>query len=285
MKKKNIAITTKDYLVSGESFQLRYDDTSDMLITIPQPPPEKLSAYYRSEAYHPHHDARKTIFQKTYHLVKRYLLKRKLKRITALCPEKGALLDIGAGTGDFLQAAQKQGWAVYGVEPNATARTAAKQKGISVESELRNLPSQRYEVITLWHALEHLPHLEEQLQELKKRLKPDGIIVVAVPNYNSFDAAYYKTYWAGYDVPRHLWHFSRQAIHTLFAAKGFKVIQTIPMPFDAFYISLLSEKYKTGKMHFLKAALIGAISNGKAFFKTGDYSSLTYIIAHQKDEL
>jgi len=134
-----------------------------------------------------------------------------------------------------------------------------------------------FDVITLWHVLEHLPKLEEHISIFKKLLKPEGAIIIAVPNYKSYDAEYYKNYWAAYDVPRHLWHFSERSMSNLFSIEKMKVVKILPMKFDSFYVSLLSEKYKSGKMNYLGALKIGWLSNFKAK-KSGEYSSLIYVI-------
>lgn len=281
---KDQSIKCTDHLVSGETFFLLYDATYDMLITDPQPSEKKIAEYYQSENYISHTESGRSWFEKTYHLVRKHMLKKKLKHINKLHPQKGRLLDIGAGTGSFLWAARANGWDVYGTEPNAQARSLAQRKGIILEPELQNLQPQSYDVITLWHVLEHIPDTQKQLAQLKMLLQPGGTLIVAVPNFKSFDARYYKSHWAGYDVPRHLWHFSKTAIRKLCSENNLSVSEVLPMHYDAFYVSLLSEKYKTGKRNILKALYIGFISNGKAFFNSGEYSSLLYSITQQNND-
>lgn len=281
---KDYRIACKDHLISGETFSLQYDEVYDMLITIPKPENDKLPEYYQSKNYISHSEEKKSWFEKTYHVVRKYTSKKKVRLLNKLHPEKGTLLDIGAGTGSFLSRAKASGWEVYGTEPDEQARKLAKAKGITLEFEIQKSQLQRYDVITLWHVLEHIPDIQKQLTQLKMLLSPNGTLIIAVPNYKSFDARYYKSYWAGYDVPRHLWHFSKTAIKKLCAAHNLNVVNSIPMYFDAFYVSLLSEKYKTRSMNVIKASAIGAMSNFKAFFKTGEYSSLIYIIKHQNND-
>ena len=175
-----------------------------------------------------------------------------LKLINSIS-DKGTLLDIGAGTGDFLFFAKKNNWNVTGIEPNLKAKNNAIQKGVSFADNLALLESHSFDVITMWHVLEHVPNLEEYISELKRLVKPTGTIIIAVPNFKSFDANYYQEFWAAYDVPRHLWHFSKTAIKNLFAKQQLDLIEVLPMKFDSYYVSLLSEKYKNGKMNFLKA--------------------------------
>lgn len=187
------------------------------------------------------------------------------------------MLDIGSGTGDFLFTCKKDNWNVFGVEPSKEAREISSHKNIEVVSNLSFLEEDRFDVITLWHVLEHVENLFEYIETLKKKLKPDGVLIIAVPNFNSYDAKFYKEYWAAFDVPRHLWHFSQESIKKLFGNVSMKVEKVLPMKFDSYYVSMLSEKYKNGKHRFLKAFYIGFLSNLKAR-STSEYSSLIYII-------
>jgi SAM-dependent methyltransferase len=191
-------------------------------------------------------------------------------------PEKGGLLDIGAGTGAFLEAAKKNGWDVCGVEPSKMAARSARNKGLDILERIDDLDTDAFfDAITLWHVLEHLPDLEEAVRKIKRLLKPGGVLVVAVPNHLSFDAKYYGSFWAGYDVPRHLWHFSKKSLPPLFEPELLSA-SVRPMMFDAFYVSLLSEKYRGKKGIMLRAFVIGLWSNLKAI-ASGEYSSLIYI--------
>ncbi len=269
----------KDHAVSGESFRLEYDERLCMYLTSPKPSKETLPSYYASEDYISHTDGKRSLFEKMYQVVKGITLSRKQKLLTSYLPAKGSLLDIGAGTGDFLEYASKKGWKVSGVEPNYKARTLAAQKNIHL-TELLPKEEYTYDAITMWHVLEHVYDLEDQLMWLKNKLSREGVLFIAVPNFESYDAALYKTDWAAYDVPRHLYHFSKKSIQLLFEEQNMQLIDVHPMKFDAFYVSLLSEKYKTGNMNFFKAFLSGWRSNQKAK-KTGAYSSLIYVIKHK----
>ncbi|MEW7289560.1 class I SAM-dependent methyltransferase [Aquimarina sp. 2304DJ70-9] len=270
-------IECKDFTVSGKKFQLLHDDQLEMLITTPKPNDSDLGMYYQSEDYISHTDSKRSLFEKLYHIVKTYSLNKKITLITKLNRNTGELLDIGAGTGDFLALAQKKGWRTKGIEPNDHAKKLAKQKGVDLESESNKFDSEQFDIITMWHVLEHISGLENQIKELNRLLKPGGHIVVAVPNFKSYDAQYYKSFWAAYDVPRHLWHFSKKAIRILFENEGLYLEKTLPMRFDSFYVSLLSEKYKTGKMNFFKAFWIGLRSNIKGR-QTQEFSSHIYIL-------
>ena len=270
-------ITVKDFSVSGESFSLLHNEDYDLLKTHPQPSLERLPSYYESEDYISHTDGKRTLFEKMYHLVKSNAIKNKVKLINQWQPEKGTLLDIGAGTGDFLLEAKKQNWIITGIEPNDKAKQIAIQKGVSFGTNLEELADESFDVISMWHVLEHVPNLEEQIATLKRLLKPNGTIIIAVPNFKSYDAKYYAEFWAAYDVPRHLWHFSKTAIKKLFADQNMQLKKVKPMWFDSFYVALLSEKYKTGKMNFIKGFFIGLLSNWSGLQKK-EFSSHIYII-------
>jgi len=248
-----------------------------MLITEPQPQEEALSGYYESEDYISHTDSKRSLFEKAYHFVKSIALRSKLNLINSWSPEKGTLLDIGAGTGDFLWVAKQDGWKTTGIEPNSKARNSAEGKGISFAENLASLQDDSFDVITMWHVLEHIPDLDFQIRELKRLLKPQGTVIVAVPNFKSYDAKYYGNFWAAFDVPRHLWHFSKTSIKLLFQKQDMELKKVLPMKFDAFYVALLSEKYKNGKMNYLSAFFIGLLSNFKAK-RDLEYSSHIYII-------
>ena len=269
-----------DYTVSGETFELLYDRDRDMLITTPKPDVEDLHTYYESTEYISHTDGKKSLFEKAYQLVKKYALAQKVRLITHLNSEEGTLLDVGAGTGDFLVAAKNGGWNVHGSEPNEGARMLAKEKGVVLEKDTTNHETAFYDCITMWHVLEHVPDLESQVTELNRLLKPGGHLIIAVPNFKSYDANHYKEFWAAYDVPRHLWHFSKNSIKQIFES-DFSLEKVLPMKFDAFYVSLLSEKYKSGKMNFIKAFWNGLRSNyyGK---QKNEYSSHIYILKKTK---
>ncbi|KIC02387.1 methyltransferase [Flavobacterium sp. JRM] len=273
-------LTVKDHSVSKETFELYYDETLDMLITSPQPDENNLGKYYESEDYISHTDNKRSLFEKAYHIVKNIALKNKLNLINSENPQKGRILDIGAGTGDFLLTAKENGWETVGVEPSDRAKSIAIKKGISFVEKIADLENNSFDVITMWHVLEHVPNLEFQIQELKRLLKPTGTLIVAVPNFKSFDANHYKTFWAAYDVPIHFWHFSKKAIQSLFEKVDMRLEKILPMKFDSFYVSLLSEKYKTGKMNYLSAFFIGLKSNWKAK-RTLEYSSHIYVLKNK----
>jgi 2-polyprenyl-3-methyl-5-hydroxy-6-metoxy-1,4-benzoquinol methylase len=270
-------LTVTDYSVSKEVFDLYYDEELDMLITHPQPDLDILGKYYESADYISHTDSKRSLFEKAYHIVKSIALKNKRNLINSLQPNKGRILDIGAGTGEFLSVAKQNGWETIGVEPSDKAKQIAINKGISFVATLSELENHSFDVISMWHVLEHVPDLDHQIKELKRLLKPTGSLIIAVPNFKSFDAQHYGKFWAAYDVPIHFWHFSKTAIKKLFQKEQMELVQILPMKFDSFYVSLLSEKYKNGKMNFFKAFFIGFWSNLKAKSNL-EYSSHIYTL-------
>ena len=280
LQKENFPLTVKDYLVTDEEFSLVFDPKREMLLTNPQPEVNQLSKYYESEEYISHTDNKKGIVSFLYQTVKKRALQNKLNLITTLKKDANSILDIGAGTGDFLKYIQSENKSVFGIEPNKKARELASNKGINLEESIEDFKGKTFDVITMWHVLEHVPNLEETIQKIESLLNPNGILIIAVPNYNSFDAAYYKNYWAAFDAPRHLWHFSRNTMKKIFS-KNLILEKTKPMIFDSFYVSLLSEKNKTGNQNLVKAFFIGLRSNISAL-KSKEYSSLIYCYKKRK---
>ena len=277
----NLYLKTKDYSVSQEEFMLMYDEDKDMLVT--QPKPSNIETYYDSPDYISHTDATQTFFDRVYQKVKRFNLKRKMRLIETGTGNKKSLLDVGSGTGDFLVMAKASGWQAYGVEPNSKAQQRTKEKGVVAYQSLEHVPNQNFQVITLWHVLEHFSDLESSIRKLTSLLEENGTLIIAVPNFKSCDAHYYNIHWAGFDVPRHLWHFSKKSIELLFSDSGCQIISTKPMWFDAFYVSILSERYKGSRASFIKGLVIGAYSNLRALF-TGEYSSRIYVLKKQQKD-
>ncbi len=273
-------IQVKDHSISKETFTLRYDEEMHMYYTDPKPPLQELSAYYESENYISHTDSKKSLFDFMYQSVKKISLKRKHKLLLSYHKDKGSVLDIGAGTADFIDHLDNKNWKVSGVEPNQNARLLAKQKGFHLKKNISEI-ERSFDCITMWHVLEHVYDLDFQLQWLKEHLKKTGTLFIAVPNFECYDASFYKSDWAAFDVPRHLYHFSQKSIVRLFEKWGFDLVAVKPLKFDAFYVSILSEKYKTRKPHFFRGLRVGFKSNHLAK-SLGGYSSQIYVLKHMK---
>ena len=265
----------KDYLVSGQDFDLYHDKQWDMLLTYPVP--NDLENYYKSTAYKPHHHQNRSFTDMLYNLVRKQNYLYKYRLIKHFVPDFKSVLDYGTATGEFLAFLKQKTIKVSGVEPNKNAREIANKQTNGKVSVSIDKVSGKYDVITLWHVLEHVKEVDELIDKLKQRLSQNGILVIAVPNFKSYDAQHYGASWAAYDVPRHLWHFSPVAIQKLFQKHQMQVVGQKPLYFDSFYVSLLSEQYKTGKKNLIKAFFTGLKSNWYAR-KTGQYSSLVYII-------
>ncbi|MBC7865940.1 MAG: class I SAM-dependent methyltransferase [Gloeobacteraceae cyanobacterium ES-bin-316] len=272
----------KDYTVSGESFAIYQCNNCTGAFTQDAPSQEGIGAYYASENYISHSDTQEGFINKAYHLVRnKTLLQKKSLLKTVTGKTSGNVLDIGCGTGAFLNTMKKAGWHITGLEPDETARKNAEQLyqiNPLPSPEIFRLPQNNYDAITMWHVLEHVHELHEYIAQIKQLLKNDGRFVVAVPNYTSADAAQYQQYWAAYDVPRHLYHFSPTSLKMLMKKHGLEVIATKPMWFDSFYVSMLSEQYRSEQGNVPKAFISGALSNVKALLDKEKCSSVIYVI-------
>ena len=277
-------LSAADHTVSNETFEIWQCNVCTARFTQNVPDKNEIEKYYKSENYISHSDTKQGFINSLYHFVRKRTLngKRKLvEKYTKL--SIGKILDIGAGTGAFLQVMQKSEWEVTGLEPDETARENAKKLyGLSLQpsEELFNLKAETFDAITLWHVLEHVHELHEYIDQLKKLLKLTGCLFIAIPNYACYDEKIYKEFWAGYDVPRHLYHFSPTSITQLLLQHGLQLKEIKPMWYDSFYVSMLSEKYKTGKNNFLNACWNGYVSNWKALFNKERCSSVIYIVTH-----
>lgn len=269
-----------DYTVSKERFQIVICDSCGFKFTNPRPPSDKLGDYYKSEEYISHSDTSKGVISKLYKIVRNYTLRKKVDLIGKYA-RSGNLLDYGCGTGMFLSEAKRSTWNVFGIEPDNGARSLAS-KNIngevyeSMDTAKKFLPDVTFQCITLWHVLEHVSSLNETLSWFHNILDKDGVLILAVPNHKSYDARKYGEFWAAYDVPRHLSHFEESTMINLLKRNGFEHVVSLPMKFDSFYVSMLSEKYKNGTVKYINAFCSGLISNLKAR-KPSEYSSVIYV--------
>jgi len=274
-------LKVKDHSVSGEFFDVFECPQCSLRFTHDAPPGGEMGVYYESEDYISHSNTRKGIVNSLYHSVRHHTLSvkfRQIKKSTGL--KMGYHLDIGAGTGAFVQYMNERGWKSQGVEPDAKAREMAQvyHKTSLLPAEMfETILPESFDAVSMWHVLEHVHELYPYMQQIKKILKPRGQAFIAVPNYTSFDGMKYGPFWAAYDVPRHLYHFSPASMRWLLSASGFQLTQIIPMWYDSFYISLLSEKYENGHVSLPKGFFSGAISNLKALGNRERCSSLIYV--------
>ena len=273
----------KDYTVSQESFTLIQCRTCSLVVTSPRPLNDNLGKYYLSEDYISHTDKPASIIDRIYVFARSFALKWKIKLINSELQGNKNLLDYGCGTGNFLKASHQAGWTITGVEPSTIAREAAERNtGAQVAERLEDLKEKKFSIITLWHVLEHVPDLNETLSNLKALLEETGTLFIAVPNHASDDGKRYKNSWAGYDVPRHLWHFTPDNMQKLVSKHELKLKRIVPMKLDAYYVSMLSEKYKNnqklGPIQMIRAFFAGWRSNARAYAGTGNFSSLIYIL-------
>jgi len=278
-------LNVEDYTVSHKEFTIQQCNSCYLLFTNPRPSEEQIGAYYESQDYISHHDEAKDLMSKAYTSVRNHTIEQKVNLINSLVQPKGTLLDIGCGTGNFLSAVKHDGWLTFGAEPDPGAReVASKRVGTTIFETIteETLGLQQYDIITMWHVLEHVHKLNETIDWLQNHLKPNGRIIIAVPNPQSHDAAKYGRFWAAYDVPRHLYHFTRATMKNLLQRHGLTVKKILPMWFDSFYVSMLSTKYKNGKTNLFESVITGLQSNLKGRTGTNkelNTSSLIYIIS------
>jgi len=274
------ALTAKDHTVSGEEFEIWECSSCTARFTQNIPDANSIGPYYQSDKYISHSNTDRGLVNKLYHSVRKITLAQKrnlIQKATKL--QTGNLLDIGAGTGLFADAMRQGGWKVTGLEPDVTARTKAREMNIMLQdiNDLFQLPAATFDAITMWHVLEHVHDVHGYFKKLKQIIKKDGRLIIAVPNYTSSDARLYKQLWAAYDVPRHLYHFSPASMQTLLKLHGFQLESMHPQWFDSFYVSMLSEQYKTGHSNFIKGVWNGLRSNLNAAASRSECSSLIYV--------
>ena len=278
-------IFCKDNLVSHETFKVDQCESCGFRFTNPRPSEIESGKYYQSEEYVSHSETNKGITNKMYGAIKKYTLRQKVKLINELSERRNNaikhILDIGCGSGSFLNVCKNDGWIVTGIEPSEIARRNAKSKfGIEPLSaeKLFEIKEKKFDVITLWHVLEHINQLYKTIDQINKVLFDNGTLIVAVPNCNSYDAQKYGDGWAAWDLPRHIYHFTKKDIIAIFNKLGFRLIKTYPMKFDSYYISMLSEKYKHGKTNLIFGFCSGITSNLLANKSNRGYSSEIYIL-------
>ncbi len=277
MKYSEFHLKLKDYFLTEEEFEIKKDPSTHILKTFPQP--ENLDRYYQSENYLSHSSSKKTFFEKCYNTAKKRNLSSKLAVFNKYV-KTGKVLDIGAGIGDLVKTLSDHGYNTTGVEPSLLARKIALKKRIELLPNTLQLHSHSFEAISMYHVLEHVPDLEIQKKEIVRLLEENGKLILALPNYNSLDAKWFQNYWAGYDVPRHLFHFNRKAVSNFFE-KEFELIATHPLWFDSLYVSILSARYKKWPVPFVSGVIVGMCSNISAIF-TKEYSSITYVLKKRK---
>lgn len=280
-------LEVKDYTVSEEVFQLVNCPSCDFVYTNPRPEANRIDKYYKSSDYISHTNSGKGLMNSLYQIARKRAIRTKLDFISTLNPNPRTLLDYGCGTGEFLAAAKAEGWVCAGLEPDDDARKLAIENhslNVDRSEHLKELPSGQFGAITLWHVLEHVHQLKDTVDELKRCLSSKGVLVIAVPNRTAYEAEIYGAHWAAYDVPRHLYHFSRKPMLQLMDNAGFECHSIQPLFFDPFYISLLSGGYKNGSKNFLSAMWYGMQTTIKGKKDIDKNSSLLYVFTKRVGE-
>ena len=266
----------KDHFLTQEKFSLVETNIPGILKTNPIPP--NIEKYYESKDYISHHQDSGSLKEKVYKFAQSFNLNYKRNIVAKETFRNAKILDYGCGAGEFIKYIEED-FQTLGFEPNHSARTAAQKKvnKTKIISDISEVGNNSLDVITLWHVFEHIDNQEDILNTFYNKLNTKGLLIIAVPNHTSYDAEYYKEFWAAYDVPRHIFHFSKSGMEKLFNSEKWKLKKIKPLLLDSFYISILSEKYRKNPFSWIKGGIIGAISNFKAS-KTGEFSSLIYVI-------
>ena len=275
VEQKETHIEVVDHFLTKEKFKIQHTSVPGLLQTKPIPPKEDINKYYKSEKYISHNSRKKGLFFFFYRFLRSINFYAKYRFLSI--NNNPNVLDFGSGEGYFLNKLKKKGFNVYGVDPSVTCSLPDIYKSIFTQE----LGNQKFGHITAWHSIEHVHELQKTVSHMYDLLDEKGSLIVAVPNYLSFDARYYKNFWAAYDAPRHLWHFDKKSLKEFFENKGFKLIKSSPMILDAYYISLLSESYKKSPLKIFKSIFVGTISNVLAFF-TKEYSSNIFVFKKTK---
>lgn len=274
------ALIVKDHFYSGESFVLNKCESCTLLFTNPRPTAESISEYYNAPDYISHGGRSGSLTTLVYKVARSFALRKKEKLLWGFSSSR-SLLDVGCGTGDFIAFSQQKGWEVYGIEPNGPAAQIAEKKITQpVYPDLAEYIGPKVGIITFWHVLEHIHNLNDTLKRSRKILDDDGVIIVALPNHESWDAAKYGEFWAGWDVPRHLFHFNRKSVEALARNHKLRIEKILPMKLDSYYVSLLSERYLGNGFPYIKALMSGKRSNRLAL-KNNNFSSLIYILKNK----
>lgn len=276
-KKSSLYMDTQDYFYSQEPFSITQCNECEFLYT--NPVPQNMFKYYQTEKYYSHNTASGGVVSEIYSLLRWLNIKKKYTLLNKITSGK-SILDVGCGTGELLGYFKNKGWATMGIEPNDKARAIAYNNNdgnIYGEDHLAELKPKSFDIITLWHVLEHVEHLNTRMEELKRLIKKGGSLVFALPNINSPDSKKYGAFWAALDVPRHLYHFNEKSFKKLLAKHGLKLVSSLPMKLDSYYVSMLSEKYMGNSLYMPAAFINGTISNIKAK-KNNNYSSMIFVV-------
>ncbi len=280
--------SAKDWLVTGSHFNILRCRSCMFTFTQDYPDESESGRYYESAEYISHTDSKRTFIEKIYQVARNYMLGRKVRLVSSVTGKKhGSLLDIGSGTGHFLNSMKLAGWEVTGIEISDNARSYSVSKfslTVLKPTEFEKIASGSIDCITLWHVAEHLHDLDGYFSDIKRVLKTGGVIIIALPNSESYDAFYYGSDWAAWDVPRHLWHFNPASFRIFAKNKGLRLIKIRPLPLDVFYIAILSERNRGKRFPAVKGIIKGFLFYVHCIFRREFSSSLVYILKREGDQ-
>ena len=279
VEQKETHIEVVDHFLTKETFTIKKTLIKGLLKTHPAPSKNKIQLYYRSDKYISHNSTTPGVFFFIYRVIRSFNFWFKYKFVGKK-ELFSKTLDFGSGDQYFMEQLQRRNHNVFGIDPLKS--NISKQVYGSVFDE--SLDSKNFSCITAWHSLEHVHDLENTITRFHKILDDNGTVIVAVPNYRSFDARLYKSFWAAYDVPRHLWHFDKKSIKKVFSNNGFSFIKSAPLLFDSYYVSLLSERYKKSIFRVFNSIVVGTVSNIIGFF-TKEYSSNIFVFKKSKTNI
>ena len=266
-KKDHKHLKVKDYIKSGDLFQL-YKDNNSGIVWTSLDKNHNHEYYYLSEKYIPHKE-KKGFFGFLYLFVQKIMFRYKLKNLKNHINKNKTVLDYGSGDGRFAEYLNQLHIKTMTYDPLI-------KKLDEPEPHSYQTTENQVDTLMMWHVLEHIPDLESSIKAIYNSIKNKGSLVIAVPNIDSFDSKHYKECWAGFDVPRHLYHFNHESLINFIEKQGFIYNYRKPLIFDSFYVSILSEKNRNNPFGIFIGLTIGLISNFFALFST-NYSSSFYV--------
>jgi len=274
-------LVVTDWLVSNEDFLVKECNACSFRFTSNPPAAEHAGPYYETEEYVEHSDNAEGLINVVYHKARTWMLKYKLRLIRKHSDGK-RLLDLGSGSGYFLNSMKNNGYDVNGVEISdkavALCQNKFRIKAYSPTEFLANEIPGEFDVATMWHVFEHVYSYNEYFDMLHKKLTKNGTLIIAMPNYYCLEEKTYKKYWNGYDTPRHIWHFTPSTFPRFAKDRGFEMVKMTSLPLDMFYNSMISASYKKSFTFLPITVFVGLCSLMLSIFSFKRTSSVVYVM-------